>query len=86
MSKTFDGLTPAQDRALANIAIGLPPRCGVDTLTVLLRRGLIVKRGDEVLGRDSFGEITVPVYEMPTWEHRRWCQWCADNTPDEDAQ
>lgn len=79
--RRFDGLTKAQDEALAGFALGGQPNIHPKTLAVLLERGLLEKRGDEVICRDRFGVVTRPVYEMPLHEHMRWCQWCADNFP-----
>ena len=84
--KRFDGLTKAQDEAVQLIAFGGDGRTvHPKTLDVLLRRGLIVQTGEEVICRDRFGVVTAPVYQMPLGEHMRYCQWCADNFPDSDA-
>lgn len=78
----FDGLTKAQEDALAQIALlsdgsGMNPR----TLRVLEERGLIVGE-DVVVGRDVLGPIVVRKYQMPIQEHMRWCAWCAANVSD----
>jgi len=81
--KTFDGLSDNQDRVLANIALGgNADGAHPASIAALARRRLIVKVGDRVVHRDRFGVVTAPVYEMPTHEHIRWCQWCSEHYPD----
>jgi hypothetical protein len=63
------------------IAINQPPPYRPRAINVLLNAGLIVKIGDRVL-RDRFGEIKVPVYEVPLPVHYQWCQWCSENVED----
>lgn len=77
MAKTFDGLTPAQNRVLEQIATMGPYRGHhPKVIAELERRGLIVGQDVEV-GRDRYGPIVVREHQMPLAQHMRWCQWCA---------
>jgi hypothetical protein len=76
--RVYKGLTRAQQEAFEQIATGnsLPPM-RPRTRDVLLKRGMIFEAGKRVLGRDRFGAIEVPAYEVPTPEHIEWCAWCS---------
>lgn len=79
--RRFRGLTKAQENALGLISMGRPPHASPRTIQALKDAGLITE-SQRVVGRDRFGAITVPDYEMPTPVHIEWCSWCADNFPD----
>lgn len=68
------GRSKAQIEAFELIAINQQPNCAQRTLDALEKGGLIVRIGDSVIGRDAFGEITVPEYEVPIPVHMQWCQ------------
>lgn len=65
-------------------ATNQPPAASPRTLAALERDGLIVKLGKRELGRDRFGPIAVPVYEVPLVLHMQWCAWAAEQ-PDSPA-
>ena len=73
------GRTAAQRRVLDEIGCGENcPRMADATRDALLREGLIVELGRKSLGRDRFGEITIPQYEMPIPVHMQWCKAVAE--------
>lgn len=49
----------------------------------LLRSGLIVELPRKTVGRDRFGAITLPQYDMPTSVHMQWCDAMAAECPDD---
>ena len=73
------GKTPAQRRALDAIGCGdnCPPMAR-KTRESLLSAGLIVEIGQKALGRDRFGVIAIPQFEMPIPVHMQWCNAVAD--------
>lgn len=59
-------MTKAQIEAFEQIAIGHAlPRAIQKTFDALLKRGLIQRLSDKVVGRDRFGDITIPQFEIP---------------------
>jgi hypothetical protein len=76
---TTAGLTKAQRAAFKRIVIGMHAFAGADTLRVLLDKGLIEPAGEEIVWRDAFGLVRVPVYGVPIAVHMQWCQWCDEN-------
>ena len=72
----------AARRAFEAIAIGLPPSVGHKTIQWLLDSGLVCIAGQQVLGHDRFGVISVPVYDVPLHLHHQWCAWCSANVRD----
>ena len=73
------GTTPAERRVLDAIGCGdsCPPMTA-RTRDAMLRKGLIHKVGERELGRDRFGAISLPVYEMPIPIHMVWCKAVAE--------
>lgn len=71
------GGTSAHVKAFEQIAIGQTPRCLSVTLEWLLNHDFIEKRPDKIVGRDRFGPIGIPQYEVPIWAHMAWCEWAA---------
>lgn len=69
--------------AFEAIASGALPHCSHVTISALLKAGLIEKIGNRTIGRDVFGMIRVPVYEVPLLVHAQWCQWCSENVSDD---
>lgn len=77
------GTTKAQKKVLDEIGSGnFTPWMSAKTAASLLAKGLIVKRGFKILGKDRFGSITVPEYEMPVPVHIQWCMFYSEQ-PDE---
>lgn len=72
--KRFRNLTKSQFRVLGDISIGWDGGHHPKTLAKLEAMGLIVGRAEPVHIRR---------YELPLSVHREWCQWCADNSPDD---
>jgi hypothetical protein len=79
------GRSQTQIRAFEALAVGQPPSCSTKTIDALLRAGLVYRVGERTVGRDSFGPIKLPVYEVPLIHHLAWCYWCAENIGDDDA-
>jgi len=79
------GRTKAQIAAFEAIAINEEPRCSQATLGILEKEGLIKKIGSRELGRDAFGAISVPVYEVPMHVHMQWCQWASEQVDGADV-
>jgi hypothetical protein len=77
-------LSRAATEAFERIAICQPHRASSRTLRALLDRRLIVQTGTKILGRDRFGVIAVPVYEVPLAVHYQWCCWADENVTDEE--
>ena len=68
------GRTPAQRLALDAIGCGNPsPIMAPATRRALLDGGLIAEVGQQIVGRDRFGDVTVPAYDMPIPVHWQWC-------------
>ena len=80
------GLSKTAIEIFELIGTGQTPPYNRVAINVLERRGLIIKTGERVLTRDRFGEVKVPVYEVPIPIHMQWCQWCAENVKDEDDE
>lgn len=77
--KRFMGLKPNQLEVFEQIFIGKDHGHHPATLALLLRRELIIRLPDRPVGRDVFGVISIPVYDIPLPVHMDYCQWCADN-------
>lgn len=75
--KRYRGLTDRQTEVLGLVATGQCPSASSKTLEALLRKGLIVRLKDRVVGHDVLGAIKVPQYEMPLAEHIEWCAWAS---------
>ena len=68
------GRTPAQRKVLDAIGCGdFSPSMSPRVRDALIAAGLITPAGEKVLGRDAFGPITIPEYEMPIPVHMQWC-------------
>lgn len=67
------------DREILDL-IGAGQEAGhVDTVCKRLeKQGLIVKLGMKTIGKDCFGPIQIPAYEMPIAAHIEWCQICSE--------
>jgi hypothetical protein len=70
------GMTPAQLRDFELIAINQRPLGGYRTIDALKARGLVADGPARWLGRDQFGDITVPTWYVPIHIHMQWCVWC----------
>ena len=77
------GMTPYQRKAFESIAVGQCLGFRFSTYEKLLEKGLIERLKDRVVGRDMFGLIKVPNYEVPFQVHMQWCCWCDENVTDE---
>jgi hypothetical protein len=77
------GMTKAQRRDFELIAINQPPLGGYMTIKALKARGLIKDAPRKVLGRDRFGEISIPNWYVPTNIHIQWCKWCEEQKTQE---
>lgn len=72
-------MTPRQREAFEAIATGNAlPSAHKKTLERLEKCGLIVRLADKVLGRDRFGTVSIPQFEVPIPIHMQWCQWCSE--------
>ena len=72
------GMTKAQIRDFELIATGSRPRGGHMILRKLKERGVIVDAPPKTLGRDRFGLIQVPDWDVPLPIHAQWCEWCSE--------
>lgn len=79
------GRTKAQIEAFEAIAVNEQPKCSQKTLDALEKAELIKRIGNQEVGRDSLGPITVPIYEVPLHAHMQWCQWAAEQSDDEEV-
>jgi len=77
------GLSKGVVEVFESIAVSQPHPHRPAAILTLLHAGLIVQIGERVL-RDRFGEVRIPVYEVPLPVHYQWCQWCSENVPDDD--
>ena len=76
------GRSKAQRAALDAIGCGdNSPIMAPRTRAALLKAGLIQKCGEKVVGRDRFGAIAIPEYEMPIPVHMQWCAAVAADVP-----
>ena len=72
------GRTAAQKRVLDQMGCGeVLPRAKRQTLDRMVDEGLIVRLADRIVGRDGFGLITLPQYEMTISTHYAWCSYWA---------
>lgn len=67
------------------IAIGQPPVALEKTLKRLVERGLIERIADRRVGRDCFGPVIIPQYQVPLLVHMQWCQWASEQSFDEEV-
>lgn len=73
------GRTKAQREALDQIGCGnYSPRMAPRTRDAMLAAGLIQQCGERVVGRDGFGVIAIPEYEMTIPTHMAWCEAVAE--------
>lgn len=79
------GMTKAQKKAFEMIATGRDYGLHASSVDALVAAGLVLRLRDQIIGRDAFGAISVPRYEVPLPVHMQWCQWCAENVEDFDA-
>lgn len=85
LSTPHPGNTPAQRKVLDQVGCGESlPSASAKTLAKMVEQGLLERLPDQVLGRDSFGAITVPQYEMPIPVHYQWCKYWSEQPCDEE--
>jgi hypothetical protein len=60
------------------------PRSSKRAFEILSALGLIQQLEDKVLGRDVFGLIVIPQYQVPIPIHAQFCQWASENFKEED--
>ena len=70
------GCTKRQIEVFEQIAAG-QQREWSKSIEALIAKNLVAK-DYEVVGRDHFGEITVPRYYIPLPIHIQWCQWASE--------
>lgn len=75
------GCTKAQRQTFEALVTGIAGGHNSETIKSLLRRGLIEKVGERVIGAPPL-RVHVPVYEVPLPLHLAWCEWCAANVVD----
>jgi len=79
------GRTEEQRRVLDEIGCGnFRPTARPSTIKALLKAGLIQQCGEKVLGKDRFGVIAIPEYQMPTPVHMAWCKYQTSQFTDSD--
>lgn len=85
MKVKHPGTTKAERRVLDEIGCGQSqPRMTPGLQDSMLRKGLIVITGYQTLGKDAFGAIKVPNFEMPIPIHMQWCNAMAAQHPEEE--
>lgn len=77
-SNRHPGKTRAQRAALDKIGCGQTPFMHPKTEAALVKNGLIVKIGEQIICQDRFGTVKAPVYEMPIPVHYQWCMAMSD--------
>lgn len=81
------GKTKAQREALDQIGCGnYSPRMAPITRDAMLAAGLIRQCGERVVGRDRFGVIAIPEYEMTIPTHMAWCKAVASEEDGQDKE
>ncbi len=78
------GLSEIQISAFESIAVNQYPCVPFPTINSLLKRGLIVQAGEKIVGRDRFGLVSIPQFEVPIHHHAQWCAWCDENVDEGD--
>lgn len=74
------GLTNAQKRAVELLAIGDRKNWfHPSTIESLNEKGIVAYEGDEVVGRDRFGTIAVPIYTVMEPHKGRIIAWLEEN-------
>ena len=71
-------LSEQELQALANISINIDTKDNYHIYKRLEKKGLITKTGMQEVGRDAFGSIRVPRWEMPLDVHIDWCKYCSE--------
>ncbi len=73
------GRTPTQRRILDRIGCGdFCPPAKAKTLAAMVDAGLLQRCPDKILGRDGFGVIALPQFQMPIPVHMEWCAYWAE--------
>lgn len=80
--RDFDTLTEVQLKVFGQISINFDKGHDARTLKALLTKGLIEEREEKLYGHPP---VTVKRYVVPTPVHMAWCEWCSENTEDEDG-
>jgi hypothetical protein len=80
----FDTLNDKQRTVLGMIAINQDGGHHPATLKCLEDLGLIEPYNDEFL-ISRFGIMKVKRYLVPLPVHINWCEWCAENCPEEEV-
>lgn len=78
------GMTKAQLNAFEALAVGSAPMATSATIKALICKGVVIQGVDRVVGRDAFGLIRVPTYDVPLSTHMQWCRWCDENVGEAD--
>lgn len=78
------GMSKKQIETFERLATGAPPYAPQRTIDVLLKHGVIMRLPDKIV-RDRFGDIHIPVYDVPTPIHMQWCKWCAEQPENAEA-
>lgn len=77
--KRFRGLSPEEEAAFSQIAVGQRPRMAQKTLRSLESQGLIVSG---MVGRTNANdrvELRREEYYVPIRVHMEWAAWCSEN-------
>ncbi len=73
------GRRTAWRRVLDEIGCGnFCPQMTRATAQSLINAGLIERVADKPVGRDVFGPIVIPQYQMPLAVHMQWCKAVSD--------
>jgi hypothetical protein len=68
------GLSPPCREAFERLCVHLPHGATPFTLNTLLNCSLIIRTsGDADINYET------ETFDVPSWAHIRWCQWCDEN-------
>lgn len=80
----YHGLSKHAIEIFERIATGQKPHGYYRTMKALVGAGLIMEVGVMTIGRDAFGAIEEPIYDIPIPVHYQWCRWCDENVSEAD--
>lgn len=70
-------MTKAQREVFERICINDKGPFHPEPIKALLAKSLILSEL-RVVGRDNFGQISIPEYHVPLPIHAQWCEWCSE--------
>ena len=77
-------LSPEELCALVNISIGFDKVDDHIVYKKLEKKDLIIQVGMQQIGKDKYGNIEVPVWQIPSQVNSDWDKFCAEEELEED--